>query len=64
MESRGWTTEQITEAIESGAAVPAENKVHPGNGATRYVSPTTGRSVVVDDVTHEILHLGGDDFGY
>ena len=38
------------------------NKVNPGNSARRYVHPKTGRSVVVDDVTGEVLHVGGDGF--
>jgi hypothetical protein len=36
----------------------------PANGATRYVNPTTGRSVVIDNVTQEVLHVGGDGFLY
>ena len=47
-----------------GQCFPAVNKVNPGNSATRYVHPTTGRSVVVDDVTHEVIHVGGDGFLY
>src|SRR5262249_32612195 len=56
---RGWTPEQITEAIAAGQKVPAVNLVNPGNAATRHVHPTTGRSVVVDDVTREVIHVGG-----
>jgi hypothetical protein len=64
MRSRGWTPEQITEAIEAGPKVPAVNLVNPAHSATRYVHPTTGRSVVVDDVTGEVIHVGGDGFVY
>lgn len=64
MLKRGWTPEQITEAIEGGQQFPAPNNVNPANTATRYVHPTTGRSVVVDDVTKEVLHVGGDGFDY
>jgi RHS repeat-associated protein len=62
MKSRGWTSDQITEAIEKGEQFPAPNDVNPGNAATRYVNPTTGRYLVMDNVTHEILQLGGDGF--
>jgi RHS repeat-associated protein len=62
MNNRGWTSDQITEAIEKGEQFPAPNDVNPGNAATRYVNPTTGRYVVMDNVTHEILQLGGDGF--
>jgi hypothetical protein len=64
MERRGWTAEQITEAIQKGERFTAENLVNKGNAATRYSHPTTGRSVVVDDVTHEVIHVGGDGFKY
>jgi len=32
--------------------------------ATRYVHPRIGRSVVVDDATGEVFHVGGDGFEY
>jgi len=64
METRGWTAKQITEAIESGEQHVAKNLVNEGNTATRYVHPTTGRSVVVDNETKEVIHVGGDGFKY
>jgi hypothetical protein len=64
MQNHGWIPEQITEAIQRGQAVPAVNLVNPGNTATRYVHPTTSRSVVVDDATGEVIHVGGDGFVY
>lgn len=64
MERRGWTSKQITEAIESGEQHIAKNLVNEGNAATRYVHPRTGRSVVVDDETKEVIHVGGDGFKY
>ena len=64
MRSSGWTPDQITEAIKNGQKVPAVNQVNPVNTASRYIHPTTGRSVVVDDVTEEVIHVGGDGFVY
>jgi RHS repeat-associated protein len=64
MAKRGWTGQQINEAISSGKQVAAPNNVNPANGATRYIHPTTGRSVVVDNVTRQLLHVGGDGFRY
>jgi hypothetical protein len=64
MQKRGWTPAQIDEAMSSGQKFSAPNMVNPGNTATRYVHPQTGRSVVVDDVTKEVLHVGGDGFLY
>lgn len=64
MQKRGWTREQIDEAIEAGKRFTADNKVNPGNSATRFVHPKTGRSVVVDDVTIEVLQVGGNGFKF
>jgi hypothetical protein len=64
MQMRGWTPAQITEAIQVGQRFLAPNHVNPGHSATRYVHPTTGRSVVVDDVSGEVIHVGGDGFVY
>ena len=64
MSSRGWTADQITEAIKNGQKVPAVNQVNSANAATRYIHPATGRSIVVDDVTSEVIHVGGDGFVY
>jgi RHS repeat-associated protein len=64
VEQRGWTPQQITEAIEKGQQFAAKNLVNPGNPAIRYVNPTTGQSVVIDTVTHEVLHVGGPGFKY
>lgn len=64
MRQRGWTPSQITEAVQAGQQSPAVNNVNPANAATRYVHPTTGRSVVVDQVTGEVIHVGGDGLVY
>ena len=41
----------------------AVNKAN-GNPATRYVNPDTGQSVVIDDVTGQLIHVGGPGFKY
>jgi RHS repeat-associated protein len=61
---RGWTEKEISEAIASGERVPAVNNINPANGATRYISPSSGKSVVVDNVTQEVIHVGGAGFKY
>ena len=60
----GWTADQIEEAIRRGQRSATTNHISPANGATRYVHPTTGRSVVLDDATGEVIHVGGDGFVY
>ena len=64
MQQRDWTPDRITEAIQGGQTFPPVNNVHPANAATRHVHPTTGRSVVIDDTTREVIHLGGDGYVY
>ena len=63
MSLRGWTQAQIAEAVARGERHPAIN-VETGKLATRYIHPETGRSVVVEDVSGEVIHVGGDDFLY
>jgi len=64
MSVRGWTGNTIQEALSLGEKYPAVNKINQANSATRYVHPTTGQSVVVDDITNEIIHLGGPGYKY
>jgi RHS repeat-associated protein len=63
MGARGWTERAIQEAVRSGEQIPAINKA-TGNAATRYIHPSTGQSVVIDDVTNEVIHVGGPGFKY
>jgi len=62
MSKRGWTKRHVSEALKNKEFYAAVNKVNPSNSATRYVHPKTGRSVVIDDVTREILQIGGEGF--
>lgn len=50
--------------MTKGKSFDAVNMVNKANSATRYVHPTTGQSVVVDNVTTELLHVGGPGFKY
>lgn len=63
MAARGWTPEQIDEARERGERHPAVNH-ETGRAATRYIHPETGRSVVIEDVSGDVIHVGGDGFIY
>ncbi len=63
MGPRGWTPQQIKDAIMSGDQVPAINKLN-GNPAIRYINPETGQSVVVDTTNNEVIHVGGPGFRY
>jgi hypothetical protein len=56
--------ELIDEAVATGKRYPAPNYVNPGNTATRYVSPRTGQSVVIDDQTGDVLNVGAPGYQY
>jgi RHS repeat-associated protein len=64
MAKGAWTKARISEALARGRFFPAPNRINPANGATRYINPTTGQSVVRDNVTTEIIHLGGRGYRY
>jgi hypothetical protein len=63
MRERGWTWEQIDVARRLGRAVPAIN-FETGGPATRYIHPSTGQSVIVDDTTGDVFHVGAKGYGY
>ncbi len=56
---RDWTYDEITHILKTGKKFPAPNKVNPGNKAVRYQDKKTGRFVVRDEVTKEILQVSG-----
>ena len=60
MKKRGWTEKDIREAMKT-KGIPATGKNGP---ATRYVHPRTGKSIVIDNKTNEIFHVGGEGFKY
>ena len=61
-QNRDWTPQEITEIIKTGKRYPAPNDVNKGNEAVRYQDPKTGRFVVRDEVTKEILQISGSNF--
>ncbi|NDF12290.1 MAG: hypothetical protein EB060_05715 [Proteobacteria bacterium] len=58
MRKRGWTKEEITETIAKGKKFPAKNiTVKPNRKAIRFQDPETGKFVVVDKKTGELLQV-------
>jgi hypothetical protein len=57
---RGWTEQQLREAM-ARPGIAARGKNGP---ATRYIHPVSGKSVIVDNVTKEIFHVGGEGYKY
>ncbi len=62
MKERKWTEQEITDTIKTGKADPAPNYINKGNTATRYTDSQSGKFVVRDDVTKEIIQIGDKDF--
>lgn len=60
MKQRGWTEQDILDALKT-KGIPTVGKNGP---ATRYINPNTGKSVVVDNKTKEIFHVGGEGYKY
>ena len=60
MARRGWTDRQVREAL-AVSGLPCEGKLGP---ALRHVHPSTGKSVVVDQTSGMIFHVGGEGFLY
>lgn len=63
MLTRGWTWEQVAEARSHGERHLAVNR-ETGTPARRYIHPETGRSIVIDDASGDVIYVGGDGFIY
>ncbi len=50
--------------IKTGKSYPAKNMIHGPNGAARFQNRKTGKSVVIDNKTYELLHIGKGDYKY
>jgi colicin-like ribonuclease protein len=62
---RGWTPEMIMEAFENGEQFPRlDMHETPPAPATRYVHPTTGLSVVINNATGRVIQVGGPGFRF
>jgi hypothetical protein len=65
MVTRGWTKhlviDTIAEAKQSGSVYQVVNKA-TGGAATEYVASSTGKFVVVDNATKQVLQVSGPGF--
>jgi hypothetical protein len=61
MASRGWTAQEIVETVQNGKAYSVVNKA-TGGAATEYVNPASGKFVVVDSATKQVLQVSGPGF--
>jgi membrane carboxypeptidase/penicillin-binding protein len=56
MNSRGWTKQEILDTVREGDAYPVTNKA-TGGPATEYVSRSTGKFVVIDNNTGQVIQV-------
>jgi RHS repeat-associated protein len=65
MGTRDWAVQDILDTIqqarEAGSTYSVTNKA-TGGPATEFVSPSSGRFVVVDDTTRQVLQVSGPGF--
>jgi hypothetical protein len=54
--SRGWTKQEILDTVREGDAYAVTNKA-TGGPATEYVSRSTGKFVVIDNETGQVLQV-------
>ncbi len=64
MAKRGWTKAEMEEAIKVGKQEAATDLTAGGASATRYVNPTTGKALTVNDATGKVIQVGGAGFKY
>ncbi len=61
MKKRGWTEQEVYEAIATNRAFTGVNNA-TGARTLRFVHPRTGKSVVVDASTGNVIQVGGPGF--
>lgn len=61
MTTRGWTKQEILDTVREGDAYAVTNKA-TGGPATEYVSRSTGKFVVIDNQSGQVLQVGGQGF--
>ena len=64
MTKRGWTTDDIQKTLSEGQWTEhiGDNWLNPGNSMSIITNTDTGKSLIIDDVTKEIIQLG--DIGF
>lgn len=61
MTTRGWTKQEILDTVREGDAYAVTNKA-TGGPATEYVSRSTGKFVVIDNNTGQVLQVSAHGF--
>lgn len=64
LSKRGWVVNEIQEAYDKGVSYPEVDLTAGAAPATRFVHSTTGKSVVLNNATGRVIHVGGTGFQY
>jgi hypothetical protein len=66
MSKRGWSFDDIQQTLLKGKWTPhsGTNYINPGNSMSIVTNHSTGKSLVIDNITKEIIQLGGSGFKY
>jgi hypothetical protein len=66
MNKRGWTFNDIQQTLLNGKWQPhsGTNWLNPGNSMSVVTNPNTGKSLIIDNITKEIIHLGKKGYVY
>lgn len=66
MSNRGWSFGDIQKTLLNGKWSPhsGNNYLNPGNSMSKVTNINTGRSLIIDNVTKDIIHLGKPGFVY
>lgn len=66
MAKRGWTFDEIQKTLLHGKWTPigGNNYLNPGNSMSMVTNLKSNKSLIIDNVTKEILHLGKSTYVY
>ena len=66
MGNKGWTPDEIQQTLIKGKWKPhlGTNHMNPGNPMRLVTNPYTGKSLIIDNVTREIIQLGRKGYRY
>ena len=66
MSKRGWSGKDIQQTLLKGKWGPysGTNYLNPGNSMSIVTNPITGKSLIIDNITKEIIQLGGTGFKF
>jgi RHS repeat-associated protein len=61
MSKRGWNFNEIQQTLTKGKWSPhtGNNYLNPGNSMSIVTDPKTGKSLIIDNISKEIIQLGG-----